>query len=129
MRFKHLFTALFLVASFAHAQDLKTYRTGTLSQPDAAACASQQESKDHTCRQYILESDGVEFHIRPKRERNTAPLSSDGGRAEFRIQNGNMMLRMEGIGTKEQEYIIVSIAPRSESSTADARSMRVNHLQ
>jgi len=37
-------------------------------------------------------------------------------------------MRVEYLDNKERDYIVVSMAPRSES-TADARPVRLNHLQ
>jgi hypothetical protein len=39
-----------------------------------------------------------------------------------------MLLRVEYLDSKEREYVVVSITPRSES-TADATPARLNHLQ
>jgi hypothetical protein len=36
---------------------------------------------------------------------------------------------VEDLDGKEREYIVVSMTPRSDASTADAASSRVNHLQ
>jgi hypothetical protein len=40
-----------------------------------------------------------------------------------------MLLRVEDLEGKEREYIVVSMTPRSESSSADATPARLNHLQ
>jgi hypothetical protein len=38
-------------------------------------------------------------------------------------------LRVEDLDGKEREYIVVSMTPRSDSNTADATAVRLNHLQ
>ena len=40
-----------------------------------------------------------------------------------------MLLRVEDLDSKDREYIVVSMTPRAENSTADATPSRVNHLQ
>jgi hypothetical protein len=40
-----------------------------------------------------------------------------------------MLLRVEDLDSKEREYIVVSMTPRSDSSTADGSSAHINHLQ
>jgi hypothetical protein len=39
-----------------------------------------------------------------------------------------MLLHIEGIDSKEHEYLVLSIKPRGDSA-ADARPARLNHLQ
>jgi len=75
-----------------------------------------------------LQSERVTYHIRPRNERHPALLSV-GERAEFRLQKDKMLVRGENLASKEREYVVVSMTPRSESNTADATPFRVNHLQ
>ena len=51
-----------------------------------------------------------------------------GEQAQFRLEKDKMLVRVEYLDSKEREYIVVSMAPRSES-TADASPARLNHLQ
>jgi len=51
-----------------------------------------------------------------------------GQSAQFRLEKNKMLLRIEGIDSKEREYLVLSIKPRGYSS-ADARPARLNHLQ
>lgn len=39
-----------------------------------------------------------------------------------------MHLRVEDLDGKEREYLVVSMTPRSDSSTADGAPSRLNHL-
>lgn len=123
-----LFTALLLLASFAWAQDLKPYQTGKVLQMDSAPCHASQKAQEPTCSVYLLEADGVVFHIRAKSAKHT-PLLPVGQRAQFRIANGNIVLHMDGIDGTEREYVVVSMSPRTESDSADASPVRLNHLQ
>lgn len=123
-----LFTALILFASFAWAQEPKPYQTGKLLQIEPAPCHASQKAQEPRCQAYLLESDSVVFHIRPKNVKHT-PLLPVGERAQFRIANGNILLHMDGIDSQEHEYIVVSMSPRTESDSADASPVRLNHLQ
>jgi hypothetical protein len=38
-------------------------------------------------------------------------------------------LRVEDLDSKEREYIVVSMTPRTDSTAADAAPPRLNHLQ
>jgi hypothetical protein len=40
-----------------------------------------------------------------------------------------MLLRVEDLDNKERQYDVVSMTPRSDSSTADASPVHLNHLQ
>jgi hypothetical protein len=70
----------------------------------------------------------VTYRIRPRDEKHPVLLPV-GEQAQFRLQRDKMLLRVEDLDSKEREYIVVSMTPRSENSTADAISPRLNHLQ
>jgi hypothetical protein len=40
-----------------------------------------------------------------------------------------MLMRVEDLDNKKREYVVVSMTPRSDASTADASPTRLNHLQ
>ena len=123
-----LFTALLLCSSFAWTQDPKPFQTGKLLQMEPVPCHATQKAQEPHCQIYLLESDSVVFHIRPKNAKRT-PLLPVGERAQFRIEAGNILLHMDGIDSQEREYIVVSMSPRTESDSADASPARLNHLQ
>jgi hypothetical protein len=118
--------ALILVSSLAHAKDPKVHQLGRVSQSKAVPCANHKTQS--LCQEYILESENVVYHIRP-RDRKHAIALQTGDRAEFRLNNGMMFLRTEEIGSKEHLFLVISVSPASDTSAADVRSMRVNHLQ
>lgn len=128
MRSTALIGVLLILASIALADDLKPYQTGKLLQSDSASCISQSKSPDGACLQYALESDSVVFHIRAKNAKHAVALPV-GERAQFRIDKGVILLHMDGVDNKERPYVVVSISPRTETSTADAGPRRLNHLQ
>lgn len=129
MRSTLSYIAILVFSCTAFAQSLRPYQTGKLLEINAVPCSvSHSNSQQPLCQQLVIESDGVVFHIRPKREKQPVLLPV-GERAQFRIEKGNILLHMDGVDSKEREFIVVSIAPRSDSSTADATPARLNHLQ
>lgn len=144
MRSKVMLCAVLGLATVAYAKDPKAYRSGKLLQMDSVNCGTaEKDSKSFAgevlgtdsgnrktqqvlCQEYVLQADSVVYHIRPRDEKHPVLLPV-GQQAQFRIEKDKMKLRMED-STKEMEYIVVSIAPRTDSSSADA-SARPNHLQ
>jgi hypothetical protein len=134
------------VASAAYAKDPKPYQTGKLVQMDSVQCGMAEKDgksfagemlgtdsgskKTHEllCQEYILQAERVIYRIRPRDEKHPALLPV-GEQAQFRLQKDKMLLRMEDLDNKEREYIVVSMTPRSDSSTADASNSGVNHRQ
>src|SRR5215472_17980519 len=128
MRLTALIAAVLTLAAVASADDLTPYQTGKLLQTDFAACTTQGKSPAAACLQYVLESDSVVFHIRPKNAKH-AVILPEGERAQFRIDKGVILLHMDGVDNKERPYVVVTQTPRTESNTADAGPRRLNHLQ
>ena len=146
MRSKLVFWLLFTLASAAFAKEPKPYQTGKLLQMDSVQCGTAEKDatslagemlgtdsgskKTHEllCQEYVLQSDHVIYRIRPRDEKHPVLLPV-GEQAQFRLQKDKMLLRVEDLDNKEREYIVVSMTPRSESSTADASTSRINHLQ
>jgi hypothetical protein len=131
-----LFVVLGMTAA-AYAKDPKPYQTGNVQQMDSVQCdiadSGLKEAKQPLCQEYVLQSDEVTYRIRPRDQKNPVLLPV-GERAQFRLQKNKMLLRVPDLdgkdfNNKEREYIVVSMAPRSDSSTADATPVRLNHLQ
>jgi hypothetical protein len=78
--------------------------------------------------EYVLQAERVIYRIRPRDEKHPVLLPV-GEQAQFRLQKDKMLLRVEDLDGKEREYIVVSMTPRSDSNTADATAVRLNHLQ
>ena len=134
------------LTSFAFAKDPKPFQTGKLLQMDSVQCGvSEKDGKSFAgemlgtdsgskkthellCQEYVLQAERVIYRIRPRDEKHPVLLPV-GERAQFRLQKDKMILRVEDLDSKEREYIVVSMTPRSESDTADASPARVNHLQ
>ena len=146
MRSKLALCLLLTLAVAAVAKEPKPYQTGKLLQMDSVQCGTAEKDatslagemlgtdsgskKTHEllCQEYVLQSDHVIYRIRPRDEKHPVLLPV-GEQAQFRLQRDKMLLRVEDLDNKEREYIVVSMTPRSETSTADASTSRPNHLQ
>jgi hypothetical protein len=132
--------------SAAFAKDLKPYQTGKLMQMDSVQCGTAEKdstsvagemlgtdsgskkTQEVLCQEYVLQAERVIYRIRPRDEKHPVLLPV-GEQAQFRLQKDKMLLRVEDLDSKEREYIVVSMTPRSDSTSADASPSRVNHLQ
>jgi hypothetical protein len=146
MRSKLMLCMALGLAAAAYAKDLKPYQTGKIVQMDSVQCGmAEKDAKSFTgevlgadsgskkmqevlCQEYVLQSERVIYRIRPRDEAHPMLLPV-GELAQFRLQKDKMLLRVEGFDSKEREYAVFSMAPRSDSNTADATPARLNHLQ
>src|ERR1700751_2073153 len=135
-----------LVASVAYAKEPKPHQSGKLLQMESVACGVDENSgkslageligtdsahkKTHEllCQEYVLQSERVIYRIRPRDEKHPVLLPV-GEQAQFRLEKDKMVLRVEDLDNKDREYVVVSMTPRADSSTADAAPSRLNHLQ
>jgi len=124
-----IFIAMLLMAGLAYAREAKHYDSGVLLQMDSAECGMDENSgksfageligtdgahkKTHAllCQEYILQSEHVIYHIRPRDEKHPALLPV-GEKAQFRLQKDKMILRVEDGDNKDREYTVVSMTPR-----------------
>ena len=146
MRSKLMLCVMLVLASAAYAKEPKPYQTGKILQMDSVQCGmAEKEAKSFAgemlgtdsgskkthellCQEYVVQGQKVIYRIRPRDEKHPVLLPV-GEQAQFRLQKDKMLLRVEDLDSKEREYIVVSMTPRSESSTADATPSRPNHLQ
>ena len=144
MRSKMLLSIV-LFTSAALAKEPRPYQTGKLLQMDSVPCgmaekdaksfagemlgtdSGSKKTQEVLCQEYVLESERVIYRIRPHDEKH-AVLLPVGEQAQFRIEKDKMLLRVEDLGGKEREYIVVSMTPRPDANSADA-APRINHLQ
>jgi hypothetical protein len=145
MRYKLLVLASMLLAATAYAKEPRAYQSGKLLQMDSVQCGvDEKDAKSFTgemigtdsghkktqellCQEYLLQTDKMIYRIRPKDAKHPVLLPV-GEQAQFRLDKDKMLLRVEDLDSKEREYIVVSMTPRSDS-TADASPVRLNHLQ
>jgi len=146
MHSKWMLCVVLGLAASAFAKDPKPYQTGKLTQMDSVQCGTAEkdaqslagqmlgtdsgskQTQQLLCQEYVLQAERVTYRIRPRDEKH-AVLLPLGEHAQFRLQKDKLLLRMEALDNKEHEYIVVSMAPRSDSSSADATPIRLNHLQ
>jgi hypothetical protein len=138
--------AVIALASAAYGKDPKAYQSGRLLQMDSVQCgvaekdaatfsgeilgtdSGNKKTHDVLCQEYVLQAERVIYRIRPRDEKHPVLLPV-GERAQFRLQKDKMLLRVEDVDSKEREYVVVSMTPRSDSTAADATPSRLNHLQ
>jgi hypothetical protein len=126
MRYKALVLASILLAATAYGKEPKAYQSGKLVQMDAVNCGAQK-TQEPLCQEYLLQSDKVDYRIRPRDTKHPVLLPV-GEQAQFRLEKGKMLVRVQYLDDKDRDYVVVSTTPRSES-TADSRSVHLNHLQ
>jgi hypothetical protein len=145
MRYRSLVLASIVLAATAYAKEPKAYQSGTLLQMDSVKCGvDEKDAKSFTgemigtdsghkkteellCQEYVLQTDKMVYRIRPKDAKHPALLPV-GEQAQFRLDKDKLVLLVESLDSKEREYTVVSMTPRTDS-TADASPVRPNHLQ
>jgi len=146
MRSRSFLSVLLLCASAGFAKEPKPYQTGKLMEMISVQCGTAEKdsmsvagemlgtdsgtkkTQSLLCQEYVLETQDVVYHIRPRHEKHAVVLPV-GEKAQFRLEKDRMLLRVEDVDGKEREYVVISITPRTDSSTADAGPLRINHLQ
>ena len=123
-----------LVAATAlnvQAKDPPAYEKGVLLQMDSSSCGyaekdgktiageifgtdgQHKNTKVVMCQEYVLQTERVTYHIRPKDEKHPVLLPV-GETAQFRIHKDKLLLRVPEADGKEREYLVLSMTPRSE---------------
>jgi hypothetical protein len=124
-----------LCATAASARDSRPLQSGTLLQMDSVNGGADQKSarssagemigtdddhqKTHTllCQECVLQTDHVVYRIRPQDDKHPALLPV-GEKAQFRIAKDCIKLRVEYLDSKERDYLVVSMTPRTDAQTA-----------
>lgn len=145
MRSKWILCTVIAVSAAAFAKAPKAYQTGKLVQMNSVQCgvaekdarsfagemlgtdSGNKKTQELLCQEYVLDSEHTTYRIRPRDEKHPTLLPL-GELALFRIEKDRMLLHMED-ATKEHEYIVVSMTPRTDASAADASASHLNHLQ
>jgi hypothetical protein len=137
MRSRLMLCIVLGLTSAAYAREPKAYQSGKLVQMESVPCGTgevrgtdsgSKKMQELLCPQYVMDSEHVTYRIRPRNEKHPALLPV-GEFAQFRLQKDKILLRLENLDSKEREYRVVSMTPRSEGSTADAAPVHLNHLQ
>ena len=116
-------------ASAAFAKQPRAYQDGKIVEMHSVECGAAEKygqsfagemfgidyvskkTREALCREYLLEAEHVIYRIRPRDEKH-AVLLIIGQRAQFRIQKDKLLLRLEDLGNKEHEYIVISMSLR-----------------
>jgi hypothetical protein len=130
------------LAGFCTAKE-HDYQRGTLMRMDSSACGTEEKSsktvageilgtdaqhkktKEFRCQEYVLQSDRVVYHLRPKDEKHLVLLPI-GETAEFRIHKDKLMIVVKEIDDKEREYQVMSMTPREEKTGTATTSASKN---
>jgi len=144
MRKSWLLTVIAIVATTTYAKEPKPYQTGTLLRMDAVHCgqaekdarsvtgellgtdSGSKKSEEVLCQEYVLQGDNVVYRLRPHDEKHPVLLPI-GSSAQFRLDKDKLLLRVAGADDKEREYIVVSMAPRTDNVTAGGEAPSSNH--
>jgi hypothetical protein len=113
----------------AQAQQASRYHSGKLLQMESVPCVVAQQSGStpaHTnCDEYVLEGDGVMFHLQPKKA-GGAQLLPVGKTMEYRLVESHFFLHVNG---RDREFSVVAMEPRESGGTPVHSAQKINHLQ
>jgi hypothetical protein len=123
--------AVVLLSSLLYAGENKKYHTGQLLQMESIQCVVFQKHPDQgpdssLCEEYVLQSDEVLFHFRPKGPKHISLLPV-GKTVEYRIEEGHFYLRLAD--HKDLEFTVVSMEPHDQNAPPVRSTMKINHLQ
>jgi hypothetical protein len=134
------------LATVAFAKEPRQYQRAKLLQMDSVPCgmaeknaisfsgemlgtdSGSKKTQEVLCQEYVLQAEHVIYRIRPRDAKHPVLLPV-GDEAQFRLEKDKMLLRVENLDDKEREYIVVSMTPRSDGSTADTEAPHLSHLQ
>src|SRR6476661_6936494 len=124
-------TILLLMPLALQGKDRPAHERGELVQMDSTACGyaekdgktlageifgtdgQHKKSQDTLCQEYVLRSQRITYRIRPKDDKHPSLLPI-GETAEFRIHKDRLLLRVPEADGKERDYIVLSMAPRTD---------------
>jgi hypothetical protein len=130
----HCVLAIALLASAAQAKEPKHFQSGKLLKMESVKCgmdekngksfagelvgtdSAHMKTKELLCQEYVLQTDTITYHIRPKDDKHPVLLPI-GQSAQFRLEKDKLVLRVEDLDDKDREYTVVSMEPNDGSST------------
>lgn len=137
MRLQRVLFLMMIVSLAAQAKEPRFYQKGMIAQMDAVGCGYEEKqgeslagamlgtdslhkkTRNLLCQEYVLKSDRITYHIRPKDEKHPMLLPV-GEKAEFRLNKDHMMLRVPELDDKERKYQVTSMTPTVQASTSSA---------
>jgi hypothetical protein len=135
MRVATVATFLFTVAVMVQAKEPPAYEKAVLVKMDSSTCGyaekdgktiageifgtdgQHKNTKQLLCQEYVLQTDRVTYRIQPKDDKHPVLLPV-GETAQFRIHKDKMLLRVPEADGKEREYIVLSMAPRTDVASS-----------
>jgi len=91
---------------------------------ESADFAGPDQAAFGSCREYVLQSENVLFHLHAKgKGSQLLPIGKD---VEYRINEGHFYLRLNG---HEREYSVVAMEPLEPRQPAVHSAQKINHLQ
>jgi hypothetical protein len=75
--------------------------------------SEKKSTLDVLCQDYVLQSDRIVYHIRPKDMKHPVLLPV-GDAVQFRIEKNSLFLRDAENNQKEHEYVVVSMEQRAD---------------
>jgi len=81
--------------------------------------SAHMKTKELLCQEYVLQTDKIVYHIRPKDDKHPALLPI-GEEAQFRLDKDKLVLRVEDLDDKDRDYIVVSMTPNTSSDRDDS---------
>lgn len=134
------FGVLLMGMGSMQAKDAPSYESGILKEMASVECGYEQKSakgfvgelvgtdNSHSttrktfCQEYVVETNHVVYHIRPKEEKHPALLPV-GEKVMFRMKKNFMVLRVPEGDNKEREYDVVSMtAAQANNAPAASRT-------
>jgi hypothetical protein len=132
-----VFCGVLLFGMAMQAKDAPSYQSGVLKEMNSVECGFEQKNakglvgelvgtdNSHSktrktfCPEYVLQTDQVIYHIRPREEKHPALLPV-GEKAMFRMKKDFMVLKAPEGDNKEREYDVVSMTPVQENKAPAA---------
>jgi hypothetical protein len=130
-----VFCGVLLSGMAMQAKDAPSYQSGVLKEMNSVECGFEQKNakglvgelvgtdNSHSktrktfCPEYVLQTDQVIYHIRPREEKHPALLPV-GEKAMFRMKKDFMVLKAPEGDNKEREYDVVSMIPVQENKAS-----------
>lgn len=131
MRAATVATLFFVAAMMVQAKEPPAYEKAVLVKMDSSACGYSEKdgktiageifgtdgqhknTRQVLCQEYVLQTERVTYRIQPKDDKHPVLLPV-GETAQFRIHKDKMLLRVPEADSKEREYIVLSMTPRTD---------------
>jgi len=146
MRAATVATLFFTAAVMVQAKEPPAYEKAVLVKMDSSACGYSEKdgktiageifgtdgqhknTRQVLCQEYVLQTERVTYRIQPKDDKHPVLLPV-GETAQFRIRKDKMLLRVPEADSKEREYIVLSMTPRTDvaSNRPTAAAVAASH--